>query len=147
MATAPALAGEIILASDVASGTRSWYAATSGVDQAGISLITDVAGLSVAWSADSTRLYKVSLNFNLQKLTTANTAAIYITNAASATISAKSVTLAINDIIPVHIEWIETGLSGAQTRKARVETATGTLTVVNSFSRNGIIMVEDIGPA
>lgn len=148
----PWTANDILTAADLNAAfanlpvKTSWHAKTSGVDQAGISVITDVTGLSVAWTADASRQYRTTISFNLQKLTTANTAAVYITNAASATIIAKSVTLAINDLIPVHFEWVETGLSGAQTRKVRVETATGTLTVVNSFSRNGIIIVEDIGP-
>lgn len=146
-------AHDILTASDLNAAfanlpvKRAWYAKAGNTDQSGISVVADITGLSVAWTAVSTRLYKVSLNVVLQKLTTANAVTAYITNAANVGVIARSTTLAINDLYTLHAEWIETGLSGAQTRKARVETASGTVTVVNSFSRNGILTVEDIGPA
>lgn len=127
-------------------GKRSWSAQTSGSDQSGISAVTDVTGLSVTWTADPLRMYKTTVNVCLQKITTANNVTTYIRNAGGTVVVAKSTTFAINDLAVVTMEWVESGLSGSQTRKASVETASGTVTVTNSFSRNGQIIVEDIGP-
>lgn len=146
-------AHDILTASDLNAAfanlpvKRAWYAKAGNTDQSGIAAVADITGLSVAWTAVPTRLYRVSMNVCINKLTTANAVTAYITNAANAAIAVKSVTLAISDLYTMHMEWIETGLSGAQTRKGRLETATGTVTVVNSFTRNAIIDVEDIGPA
>lgn len=126
---------------------RTWVGKASGSDQSGISTTADITGVSVTWTADSSRIYKMSLSVNIQKLTTANTVATYITTGANAAVIARSTTLAINDLFPLHFEWTESGLSGTTTRKARIETATGTVSVINSFSRNAILIVEDVGPA
>lgn len=149
----PWTAHDILTASDLNAAfanlpvKRAWTGKAGGTDQTGIAAVADVTGVSATWTAGSTRQYRVSVNMVIQKLTTANAVTAYITTAANATIIARSTTLAINDLYTLHMEWVETGISGAQTRKARIETATGTVTVVNSFSRSAIITVEDIGPA
>lgn len=146
-------AHDILTASDLNAAfanlpvKRAWFGKAGGSDQTGISTIADVTGVTTTWTAVSTRLYRVSINICVTKVTTANAVTLYATTAANATVLARSATLAINDLYTFHLDWIETGLSGAQTRKARLETATGTVTAVNSFSRNAIITVEDVGPA
>lgn len=132
---------------DTLEAKRAWTGKASGTDQTGIAGLADVTGVTATWTATSTRQYKVSLDAVIQKITTANAVTAYITNGANATVIARSVTLAINDLYALHIEWVETGLSGSQTRKGRMETASGSVSVINSFSRNAILTVEDIGPA
>jgi hypothetical protein len=128
-------------------GVHSWSGKAGGSDQTGISTIADITGATVTWTADSTRIYKMTLNVNVQKITTANSITTYLTNGSNGTVLARSTTLAINDLADIILVWTESGLSGSTTRKGRIETASGTVTVVNSFSRNAILVVEDIGPA
>lgn len=135
------------LVSDMNAVKRSWYAITPGADQTGIAAVADITGLSVTWTADSTRLYKTTINVNYAKATTANFASLHFTTGANAVILSRSTYMQIADYFTVELTWIEAGLSGSQTRKARADCTSGTLTVVNSFSRSGTIIVEDIGPA
>lgn len=151
----PWTANDILTAADLNAaiaavgpfGVHAWIGKASGADQAGIAAITDITGATVTWTADATRIYKLTLNVNLQKLTTANNVSTYITDGSNNVKIARSTTMAINDVIAVPLVWTESGISGSQTRKGRVETATGTVTVTNTFTRNAIMMVEDIGPA
>lgn len=144
-------AGEYVRASAVtalqtaAAAVRAWVAKTSGTSQSTISTQADITGLSVTWTADVARIYKHSLTLCLTK-TTAGTVSVYITTGANATVSVKTLSMANAETAAVHMEWTESGLSGSTTRKARIEAGTGTVEVTNNFSRNGILIVEDIGP-
>lgn len=125
---------------------HSWVGKAGGSDQAGITTTADVTGCSVTWTAESNRTYKYTACVNLQKITAGNTVGVYITNAANAAIAVKSEVMVLNELRVCTFVWTETGLSGSQTRKLRVEsTASGSVTVVNSFTRNAILIVEDIG--
>lgn len=135
------------ITTDINAVVRAWYATAGGIDQTGISAVADATGYSVTWTADPTRLYRIHCTMCIQKVTTANAVTAYITDASNTGIQASSVTLAINDLAMVVISKVQTGLSGSTTRKIRLETASGTVSVVNSFSRNGQLIVEDIGPA
>lgn len=124
------------------------FAKTSGTDQTGIgSTPTDITGLSVTWTADSTRAYKVSMSVDIST-SVAQTPTISITDGSGTVIIARNVTIdAASGQAAVHFDWVETGLSGSVTRKGRGAVAAGTLTIVNSSNRNGILIVEDIGAA
>lgn len=121
-------------------------AKTSGSDQSGISALTDITGLSVTWTADPSRTYKTTVNVNLSKATS-DAVALAIRNAASSTLIVRSAYIIDGQIQTLQIVWTETGLSGSTTRKASVSATSGTVSVTNGFSRNGILIVEDIGPA
>jgi trimeric autotransporter adhesin len=127
---------------------RSWYALTSGTDQIGITTsATDITGLSVTWTADPARLYKVSLNVNVST-SVAQTPTISITDGSGTVKKSGNVTTPVAaGSAQLHLVWIESGLSGSQTRKGRGSVASGTLTIVNSSNRNGVLVVEDIGAA
>ena len=147
------VSGEVVTAAklnqittDINSTKRSWYATTNTTDQTGISAVADITGLSVTWTADATRLYRISVNVGLFKATTANFGNVHITDASNVIKLSRSVWMAISDYSQVAVDWIESGLSGSVTRKARADAGSGTINIINSFTRNGIIMVEDIGP-
>lgn len=123
-------------------------AKTSGTDQAGIAATpTDITGLSLTWTADPARAYKITLCVQITT-SVAQTPLVAITDAAGTVIISRNVTTpAAAASASLHIEWVETGLSGSITRKARGSVASGTLTIVNSSNRNGILIVQDIGAA
>lgn len=148
------VAGQIVTADDLNAITtdinntdRAWYATAGTSDQSGISTIADLTGCSVTWTASSDRLYKVSAVICIQKITSGNAVTLYITNGSNTAQQAASSTMVTNELRMIPIEKILTGLSGSTTMKLRAETAGGTITIVNSFNRNGQIIVEDIGPA
>lgn len=151
----PWSANDILTASDLNAAfalagppaVRSFYATAGTSDQTSISTITDATGYTVTWTADSSRLYKISADLCLQKITAGGTVTVYITDGSNTAVQAATSVMVTNEIRMVHISKVETGLSGSTTRKIRVETSPNTVTVVNTFSRNGQIVVEDLGPA
>lgn len=145
------VAGEVLTAArlndEIEGPVRTWVGKAGSSDQSGISAITDITGCSVTWTADATRIYKYTAVVDAQKITSANVVSLYITTGANAGVIAGSASLALNEMELMMLTWTETGLSGSQTRKLRIESsASGTVTVVNSFSRNAILIVEDVGP-
>lgn len=114
-------------------------------DQTGIgATLTDITGLSVAFTADPTRRYKTSLEITCYPSVAASVVAA-IANAAGALIRRGYVSVgAVNGYACITIFNVETGLSGAQTRKAQASTSAGTLVVYGSATTCQIV-VEDLG--
>jgi len=123
------------------------YALTGGSDQTGITTEADITSLTVTFTAISSRLYRTTLDANIQQVTSGSTPSLIITDGAGTDLGLRTVTLATSDLYAVRMAIVETGLSGSVTRKARAVTSAGTLSIINSLSRNGRIVVEDIGPA
>ena len=106
-------------------------------------VMTDVAGLSVTFTADPTRRYKTTLSLNLRKDTAAGSMWSQIRSAASANLGERtSYTPTAGTQMQSTVIAIESGLSGTQTRKGSCscDAAAGTV-----FSAGSLIVVEDIG--
>lgn len=124
------------------------YVNGSASDQTGITVSADITSLSVAFTAISTRLYRTTMSVNVQQQTAGPAVAvIFISDGAGTGKSNRSVTLALNDFIEVTCVALETGLSGAITRKGRANTSAGTLAIIGTSIRSASIVVEDMGPA
>jgi hypothetical protein len=123
-------------------------AVTSATDQTGISTVADITGLAtVSWTAFANRRYRVTLNVNILQNTSAATSEIIIANGANTILRQRSTSLAIAGVAGVTVIHELNGLAaGSQTVKGRAVTGAGTLTIANSFTRNGELIVEDIGP-
>jgi hypothetical protein len=127
---------------------RIGSAVTTGTNQTGItSTVADITGLSVTWTAVANRRYRVTVNVSVQQVTSAATHEIIIANASNTILRQRSTTLATNDLACIAIVHELNGVAaGSFTVKARAGTGAGTLTIINDFTRNGEIIVEDIGP-
>ena len=123
------------------------YVNGSTSDQSGISAVADITSLSVAFTAISTRLYKTTVHVVVQQLTSTGVVKLFITDGAGAAAVQRDVTLVANDEATLIACAIETGGSGALTRKARISTTAGTVTVLGTSTRLSHITVEDIGAA
>lgn len=110
--------------------------------------IADITGLSITWTAQSDRLYKIS--FHCIALVGTADAYISVTVADS---SNNRLTLFRGGNSPTTGRFsvtgflYETGLSGSVTRKARVECNTGTATLEGAAGYPTQFVIEDIGPA
>jgi len=108
----------------------------------------DVTGLDVSWTAESDRLYRVSLH--LGKLTqNTNSAYVYaaITDAANNNKAWFETLLAPAYTATVNTSLIVTGLSGSVTYKARVYNNNATTDLTANGNQPSYILAEDIGPA
>lgn len=106
--------------------------------------VTDL-GAAVTWTADPTRQYKISvLSGRLDQISVSSNgvfAGIY--DGANTYRQGSYIAVAAGGYAYVNTFVIESGLSGSQTRKARANTQSGTLTA----QAGTILLVEDIGAA
>lgn len=118
-------------------------------DQTGISTEADITSMSVTWTADSTRYYKISVFLAPFRQKTANGIVVpKITDGSNNARVQANVSLATDDFACLAIAEIVTGLSGSITRKARIGTTAGTVDVLAATAGQGnYIVVEDIGKA
>lgn len=116
-------------------------------DQTGISAVADVTGLSVTFTAVSTRLYRTTVYLAISQQTSGGTVAVIIADGASTQVNRTDLTLATNDAAAVAFAHLETGASGSITRKVRVSTSAGTMTVRGAAALRAYILVEDLGAA
>ena len=121
--------------------------ATVSAAQSGISAEVDVTGLSVTFTAESSRLYLTVVNLHVQQLTSTGGIVLRIADGAGTQVQACSENAPANDSRAFHLEHHETGLSGSITRKARISTSAGTCTIQGSANTHPIIRVIDLGPA
>jgi len=127
-------------------GPRGWIGnASPAADQSGIgATMTDVTGMSVAFTADPTRRYKTTVVLSCYP-TAAAAVVVQLTNAAGGLLRRAFATVgATNGYASLSIVAVESGLSGAQTRKVMANTSAGTL-VIYSATTTALIVVEDIG--
>ena len=104
-------------------------------------------GVSVTFTAVSSRIYKTTLNIPLIDSGAAQVVLAYITDSANTSkIVAQSSFTASLQRSNITIVLIETGLSGSTVRKGRAETTTSTATFSGAPIRASIV-VEDIGAA
>lgn len=142
--------GDVQTASDLAG--LPWgvmgYVNGSTSDQTGITTVADVTGLSVTFTAVSSRLYRTTLTVCVQQKTAGDTPNVYITDGSDTAKKAASATLDVDEISQaLAIVLLETGLSGSVTRKGRAAVGSGSVTVVGTQDRYPTIIVEDMGAA
>ena len=109
----------------------------------------DVSGMSVTWTADSTRLYRISVSCIARTTSAGN---VYVT--LSITDSANAAKQLIRNGAPttdLRFELTgfvyESGLSGSITRKLRVISVSGTAEIEAGSTFPFQMIVEDIGLA
>lgn len=138
---------EVGLGVDTRLLPRGWVGqGIPSVDTTGIgATMTDITGMSVAFTADPTRRYKTSVLFVCYPSVGPASIVAQIANAAGTLMKRSFVTVpTANYYATVTVALVESGLSGAQTRKAMVSTSAGTL-VTYAASTSALILVEDIG--
>ena len=119
-------------------------------DQAGISTITDVSGLSVTWSAVQGRIYRVQAFVRFTMSGASGLVYAYITDTAPNTHASAAEwgdASSLSGYILLTYIW-EAPSTASATRKVRLDAATaGTVTVRGHASSPSMIWVEDIGAA
>ena len=105
------------------------------------------SGLTVTWTAESTRLYKISFAAGI---TSSGIGLVFsfITNSANVSIKEALTTIPSAGYVAHLSPFVTvTGLSGSVTYKVRVQNQTGTGTLNASATDIATMLVEDIGPA
>ena len=130
-------------------GVMAYASRTS--NQTGVSAVTDVTGLSVTFTANSTRYYRTTVFVsNLLQITSDGYATMSITDGSNVQKQSGTnykVVAEGNGENPMVLVLIETGLSGSTTRKARLTTSAGTVETRAGTTNPAFIVVEDIGEA
>lgn len=122
--------------------------ASATANQSGITTATDVTGLSITFTANSTRYYKTTFyTFSALQNTAAGYPEIRITDGSNVQKQSGVIYLGAGEQAPMFVSVVETGLSGSTTRKARAVTTAGTLLLAASSTSPMFIVVEDIGQA
>lgn len=125
-------------------GQMGYKIGTTG-DQTGILAATDVAGLTVTWVASPDRVYRIQCGAYFVQNTAAGFVQLLLTNDANSIRRQTAANVLAGISSTLHVVNVETGLSGSQTRKARMMTNAGTLTVSQNNGTQGYLLVEDIG--
>lgn len=140
--------GDVLTAADLAG--MPWgvmgYANGSTSDQSSISSEVDITGLSVTFTAISTRLYRTTLTMTVTQASSTGTVTGRITNEANSLIASAQQTLTATSSGQITVVSVETGISGSTTRKGRIDTSAGTVTVEGSATIRARLVVEDLGP-
>ena len=116
--------------------------------QSGITTEVNVTGLTVTFTADSTRYYKTTIyTFSALQNTAAGYAEFKITDGSNVQKQSGVIYQGAGVQSPLCVSVVETGLSGSVTRKARALTNAGTLTLAAASASPMFIVIEDIGQA
>ena len=122
--------------------------AQSIVTQTGIGATkADVTGLTVTWTATTSRLYLTTVYFETVQGALAATMEAVITTGSNGLLQQFLAQVPATSANPVFMQLYETGLSGSQTRKARVSTNVSTMSVIADVTYPSQIIVQDVGPA
>jgi hypothetical protein len=110
-------------------------------------VIADVSGMTISWTAISTRIYKITVT--LADVNTVSGMAPFLIDVADGSNVTKFQTrraFPANDTDTITFSYVETGLSGTILRKVRVQgtTNTGTLNT-NAAAALSVFVIEDIG--
>jgi hypothetical protein len=124
--------------------------ASSTTAQTGITTVTDMNGSTVTWTPVAGRRYKVTMNGVVYGDTVDDYVNVQMldTSAAIARLFTSVITTS-NAAMNWHLETIVSGLSGAQTWKARLlrNSGSGTMATYMSGGAATAAYVEDIGPS
>lgn len=123
--------------------------AQATANQGGItSAATDVTGVSVTFTADSSRYYRTTFYcFAVVQSVAASFPIVQITDGSNNQKGSAANYLAAGEQAHYNISVVETGISGTQTRKARAFVAAGQMLLAGQTTSPIFIVVEDIGQA
>lgn len=124
------------------------YATASGTSQTGIgSGPTAITGLSVSFTAVAGRRYKATLNVSTSQNATGGNQTLYLTtDLATIRARSKSVAASTGAVSWCLVEQFTT-TAGTRTVSPGAGVDAGEMTIVNDFSRNATLLIEDIGPS
>ena len=112
--------------------------------------VADVTSMTTTFTADSTRLYKISWSIAGQKSAAAGRIDIFITNSSNVNFNVYSQTQPASDFYEMSGVIYTSGISGSKTVKMRANCTVGTATIYAdgpTASGSPFLIVEDIGPA
>lgn len=119
-------------------------------NQTPITSIVDLTGLTVTWTADSARRYKITGSVMLQSNVASDSSRVTFADGSNNIVQLSQVQF-VGANVPLSCERsvIQSGLSGSVTRKLRAarQNGTGNVTMVAAATIPAFILVEDIGPA
>ena len=133
-----------------AGGTSgSGYIRNTTVPVAIPAAIGDVSGMTISWTAISSRIYKITLTLSdINTVLGMTPFLIDITDAANTTKYQARQSFAANQTATMTMSYVETGLSGTILRKVRVQGTTNVGTFnTNAASGLSVFSIEDIGAA
>lgn len=147
------VAGDTLTAADMntyARGGQEMGYAEITVDSSAFTAIADVSGLSVTWTAISSRVYELELWCNVSSSVSGDAIQVQITDSSSAAVAAGFATnLLTTQIQTVVCKARLTGLSGSVTYKVRAarNTGSGTCILDAATTRPCFFVVKDVGAA
>jgi hypothetical protein len=109
--------------------------------------VIDIPGLSVTWTSDPTRQYRITVSGNSLQVTNTGTHTLYVTDAANAIQWQQNLTLGASFWGNWSGVSYLSGVSGPVTRKARILSTVASGNVRAQTLYPWTILVEDIGPA
>lgn len=120
--------------------------ASNTASTTGVSAVADVTGLSVTWTATSTRMYRVTAFMGaIQQSTSTGIVTSFITDGSNSAKQQANVQLTATEFGHISLGLIETSLSGSVTRKIRIQTSAGTVAALYNAAYPSYILVEDLG--
>ena len=113
-----------------------------------VTTVADVTSLTVTFTAISSRIYKTTLYIPIVVQQTANGyAQLYLTTGGNTQLQWAQEYRLTNYQSFMGLTFVETGLSGSTTRKARAEASGGQIELLGAGTYPMQIVVEDIGQA
>jgi hypothetical protein len=110
--------------------------------------MTDASGCTVTWTAESDRIYLISLSSWLNKNTTAGSVEVNLTDPSNVVKQAASYTISgVQGFTHCDMSVYETGLSGTTTRKIRASATSGGGDLVGGANVPRQLIVIDMGLA
>jgi hypothetical protein len=126
-------------------GVTGYASATANQN---VTTLTDLTGLTVTFTAVSTRIYKTTIHIPIVQQTSANGyGQLYLTNSSNTQLQWAQEYRLTNYQSFMTLTYVESGISGSTTRKARAEASGGGLTFYGASTSPMQIVVEDIGQA
>ena len=145
-------AGDILTAADMntyARGGQEMGYASVTTNQTGITTVVDVTGLSITWTAISSRVYELEAFVNVSSSAASDNVNVNICDSSNNQIQAAVADLSttVGRLETISVRARVTGLSGSVTYKVRIfrNAGTGTLTVEAGATRPATFIVKDIG--
>ena len=124
------------------------YASLTANQTINSSSLMDVTSLSVVFTANSTRIYRTSV---IIPVITQNTSTEFnvlaIANSSGTSLAQSNFRAAATNQFQLIATYIESGITGSTTRKARMSVSANTSTINSSATIPAFIVVEDIGQA
>lgn len=116
-------------------------------DQASIgAAMTDVSGLTVTFTAEASRYYKVTVLARASQQSAGGLQQIALTDGSNNQLVSTQVSVASAGLSATHTPWIiHTPAAGSFTYKVRANTSGGTMTVSGVATYPALILVEDVG--